>query len=290
MDLNAAVERALEAARPFIESRRHRLDLRLPPEATPVTGDMTRLTQVFLNLINNAAKYTREGGRIEIEVECNPEDCIVRVTDNGLGIPPDLLERVFDLFAQGERTLDRSEGGLGIGLTLAKRIVILHGGMIRGESEGVGKGSTFTVVLPRLRLDMKPDVPLASTALPPSARRRSILVVDDNVDAASSIAMFLRMLGHDVDIENDGPSALDRIAAAPPEIVFLDIGLPGLDGYEVARRVRERPEGQGIRLYAMTGYGQESDKKRALASGFDAHLVKPVPPAELLQLIEAERA
>jgi len=290
MDLNAAVERALEAARPFIESRRHRLDLRLPPEATPVTGDMTRLTQVFLNLINNAAKYTREGGRIEIEVECNPEDCIVRVTDNGLGIPPDLLERVFDLFAQGERTLDRSEGGLGIGLTLAKRIVTLHGGMIRGESEGVGKGSTFTVVLPRLRLDMKPDVPLASTALPPSARRRSILVVDDNVDAASSIAMFLRMLGHDVDIENDGPSALDRIAAAPPEIVFLDIGLPGLDGYEVARRVRERPEGQGIRLYAMTGYGQESDKKRALASGFDAHLVKPVPPAELLQLIEAERA
>ncbi len=290
MDLNAAVERAVEAARPFVESRRHRIEVRLPPEASPVTGDMTRLTQVFLNLINNAAKYTPEGGRIEIEVRCEPEDCIVRVTDNGLGIPPDLLERVFDLFAQGERTLDRSEGGLGIGLTLAKRIVILHGGMIRGESEGVGKGSTFTVVLPRLRLDIKPALLAEAPSLPPAARRRSILVVDDNADAASSIAMFLRMLGHDVDIESDGPSALRRIAAAPPEIVFLDIGLPGLDGYEVARRVRERPGGQGIRLYAITGYGQEDDKKRALASGFDAHLVKPVPPAELLQLIEAETA
>ena len=291
MDLNAAVTRAVEAARPLIDARRHRIDVRLPPEASPVTGDITRLTQVFLNLINNAAKYTPEGGRIDVEVRCEPDDCIVIVSDNGLGIPPDLLERVFDLFAQGERTLDRSEGGLGIGLTLAKRIVILHGGIIRAESEGAGKGSTFTVVLPRLRLDMKPERQSeAAGDLPPTARRRSILVVDDNSDAASSIAMFLRMLGHDVDIESDGASALRRIISAPPEIVFLDIGLPGLDGYEVARRVRERPEGQGIRLYAMTGYGQEEDKKRALASGFDAHLVKPVPPAEILQLIEREPA
>jgi PAS domain S-box-containing protein len=291
MDLNSAVERAVEAARPVVDQRRHRIEVRLPPEASPVTGDITRLTQVFLNLINNAAKYTPEGGRIEIEVRCELEDCFVRVTDNGLGIPPDLLERVFDLFAQGERTLDRSEGGLGIGLTLAKRIVLLHGGTITAESEGPGKGSTFTVRLPRLRLEVRPDAPKdRGAAFPPSARKRSILVVDDNADAAASVAMFLRMLGHDVDIESDGNAALKRIIASPPEIVLLDIGLPGLDGYEVARRVRERPEGQGIRLYAMTGYGQEEDRKRAIASGFDAHLVKPVPPAELLQLIETETA
>jgi len=291
MDLNAAVERAVEASRPLVDTRRHRIELKLPAEASPVTGDMTRLTQVFLNLINNASKYTPEGGRIEIEVRCESEDCLVRVTDNGLGIPPDLLERVFDLFAQGERTLDRSEGGLGIGLTLAKRIVLLHGGTIRAESEGAGKGSTFTVSLPRLRLDLTASAaPEGTGYIPPTARRRTILVVDDNSDAAASIATFLRMLGHDVEVVHDGPSALHRIVTMPPEIVLLDIGLPGLDGYEVARRVRERPEGQGIRLYAMTGYGQEEDRKRALASGFDAHLVKPVPPADLLQLIETQPA
>jgi len=165
--------------------------------------------------------------------------------------------------------------------------VILHGGSITAKSEGVGKGATFTVRLPRLRLETMPSESRETGLdLPLNTRKRSILVVDDNNDAASSIAMFLRMMGHDVEIEHDGSAALHHITSTPPEIVLLDIGLPGLDGYEVARRVRERPEGQGIRLYAMTGYGQEEDRKRALASGFDAHLVKPVPPSELIRLIE----
>ena len=287
MDVNAAVQRAVEAAKPLIEARRHRIDVRTTTEALPVNGDMTRLTQVVLNLVNNAAKYTPEGGHVEVDVYAEGDEAVVRVRDNGLGIPPELLERVFDLFAQGERTLDRSEGGLGIGLTLARRIVILHGGSITAKSEGVGKGATFTVRLPRLRLETMPSESRETGLdLPLNTRKRSILVVDDNNDAASSIAMFLRMMGHDVEIEHDGSAALHHITSTPPEIVLLDIGLPGLDGYEVARRVRERPEGQGIRLYAMTGYGQEEDRKRALASGFDAHLVKPVPPSELIRLIE----
>jgi signal transduction histidine kinase len=291
LDLRVVIEAALELGQTAVDAAHHDLRVELPRDPVWVSGDQSRLAQVIGNLVNNAAKYTPEGGHIEIEVLCEVDDCMVRITDNGLGIPPDLLERVFDLFAQGERTLDRSEGGLGIGLTLAKRIVILHGGTIRAESEGAGKGSTFTVTLPRLRLEMGQD-PSADIApdLPPAARKRTILVVDDNSDAAASIAMFLRMLGHDVEVEHDGAAALHRIVASAPEIVLLDIGLPGLDGYEVARRVRERPEGQGIRLYAMTGYGQEEDRKRALASGFDAHLVKPVPPADLLQLIETQPA
>jgi len=287
MDVNAAVQRAVEAAKPLIDGRHHRIDVRTTTEALPVNGDMTRLTQVVLNLVNNAAKYTPEGGHIEVDVYAEGDEGVVRVRDNGLGISPELLERVFDLFAQGERTLDRSEGGLGIGLTLARRIVILHGGSITAQSEGAGKGATFTVRLPRLRLERMPsEAQETGLDLPPNTRKRSILVVDDNNDAASSIAMFLRMMGHDVEIEHDGSAALDRIMSRPPEIVLLDICLPGLDGYEVARRVRERPEGQGIRLYALTGYGQEEDRKRALASGFDAHLVKPVPPNQLIQLIE----
>jgi PAS domain S-box-containing protein len=289
MDVNVAVQRAIEAARPLIEKRNHKLEVRLGATPIVVNGDLTRLTQVVLNLLNNAAKYTQEGGTIEVAVGAEGTEAVVTVADNGLGIPPDLLERVFDLFSQGERTLDRSEGGLGIGLTLARRIVMLHGGNIRAESEGVGKGSKFTVRLPQLNLALPAFEP-PEVDLPHTVHRRSILVVDDNADSAASIAMFLQMLGHEVATAASGNDALHYIERERPEIILLDIGLPGIDGYEVARRVREKPEGQGVRLYALTGYGQEEDRRRSALAGFDGHLVKPVAPAELAQLIEASPA
>jgi len=206
-------------------------------------------------------------------------------------MPEPLLERVFDLFAQGERTLDRSEGGLGIGLTLARRIVTLHGGTIVARSEGVGKGSEFIVRLPRLKFEVKPSAQArAEVRLPRGAQKRSILVVDDNADAAASMAHLLRMVGHDVEIEHDGRAALGHIARSKPDVLLLDIGLPGMSGYEVAKHARARPEGQGLRIYALTGYGQEQDRQRAMESGFDGHLVKPVAPAELLALIDEREA
>ena len=287
MDVKVAIARAVEAARPLIDRRKHRLHMQLPPEQLMVHGDQTRLTQVLVNLLNNAAKYTPEGGDVWIHASLEGADALVRVRDNGTGISPQLIENIFDLFAQGERTLDRSEGGLGIGLTLARRIVILHGGTIVARSEGAGKGSEFTVRLPRLDLEA-PGSRMVSEAseLPTGARRRSILVVDDNRDAANSTAMLLRMAGHQVDIAHDGEAALQRVASDAPEIILLDIGLPGMSGYEVARRLRARPEGQGVKIFAMTGYGQDSDRQRSRASGFDGHLVKPVMPADLLALIE----
>jgi CheY-like chemotaxis protein len=287
IDINAAVARAVEAARPLMDGRRHRLDVALSPEPIVVNGDLTRLTQVILNLLNNAAKYTPEEGRVGVSVRAEGNEAVVQVRDNGLGIPPGLLERVFDLFAQGERTLDRAEGGLGIGLTLARRLIGLHGGTINAHSEGPGKGSTFTVRLPRIRLSLG-DGGALPIAIKPAARTRSVLVVDDNADSAASIAVFLRLLGHQVETEASGVAALRRInEEVPPEVVVLDIGLPGLDGYEVARRVRAGTHGGAVRLFAMTGYGQEEDRQRSKEAGFDAHLVKPVDPSELAKLIDA---
>jgi PAS domain S-box-containing protein len=290
MDLNEAVNRAIEASRPLIDARREALELRLAERPLPVHGDMTRLTQVMVNLLNNAAKYTPEGGRIEVATRQAGDDCVVCVTDNGVGIPPYLLERVFDLFAQGERTLDRSEGGLGIGLTLARRIVTLHGGSIAARSEGTGRGAQFEVRLPRLEAELGPHGDESSGEAPHAGEKRSILVVDDNEDAASSLAMLLRMTGHDVTIAHDGESALQRIAEDRPDIVLLDIGLPGMSGYDVAARIAVMPRPAGMRLYALTGYGQEEDRRRSADAGFDGHLVKPVIPTELFALIDSTPA
>jgi PAS domain S-box-containing protein len=291
MDFHAAIQRAVEAVRPLVDERRHRLHMKTAADPLPVNGDMTRLTQVVVNLLNNAAKYTPAGGDITLETAIEGDDVVLRVKDTGVGMPEQLLERVFDLFAQGERTLDRSEGGLGIGLTLARRIVMLHGGTIVARSEGVGKGSEFIMRLPRLRFEVKPseETP-AQVRLPRGAQKRSVLVVDDNADAAASMAHLLRMVGHEVEIEHDGRAALDHIARSKPDVLLLDIGLPGMSGYEVAKHVRARPEGQGLRIYALTGYGQEQDRQRAMESGFDGHLVKPVAPAELLALIDERDA
>ena len=213
---------------------------------------------------------------------------MLRVRDNGVGIAPHVLERVFDLFAQGERTLDRSEGGLGIGLTLARRIVDLHGGTIVARSEGPGRGSEFVVTMPRLTLEQREaSGPTGEYELPVGMAPRSILVVDDNVDAASSLAMLLRMAGHEVSVAHEGGQALESVAGKAPDIILLDIGLPGMNGYEVARHLRARPDGQSVRIIALTGYGQEEDRRRSQEAGFDGHLVKPVMPADLFGVIDS---
>jgi signal transduction histidine kinase len=219
MDLRDAVEGALEMVRPEMEARRQRLHLAMSPEALTVHGDLTRLTQVASNLLGNASKYTPEGGEIWVGTRLSQGDVELRVRDNGMGIAPHVLERVFDLFAQGERTLDRSEGGLGIGLTLARRIVDLHGGSIVARSEGPGKGSEFVVSIPRLTLEQsEASGPTGEFELPTGMAKRSILVVDDNVDAASSMAMLLRMAGHDVEVEHDGAAALEHVSRQTPDL------------------------------------------------------------------------
>ena len=287
MDVNVAVQRAVEAVRPLIDARKHRLQLIATPESIPINGDMMRITQVVINLLNNAAKYTPEGGEISVEVASERDDAVIRVKDNGVGIPPQLIDHVFDLFAQGERTLDRSEGGLGIGLTLARRIVALHGGSITAHSDGAGQGAEFVVRLPRLNLKVSAtDSVAAAMEMSGHPQKRRLLVVDDNHDAAESMAMLLRMVGHEVEIEHDGRAALERISTLAPDILLLDIGLPGMSGYEVAKHLRERPEGQGLKIYAMTGYGQEEDRRKSFEAGFDGHLVKPVMPGELFALID----
>jgi CheY-like chemotaxis protein len=287
MNLAAAIQRALESSRPLLDKRGHHVHLALPKEKLLVHGDVTRITQVVVNLLNNAAKYTPEGGDVWVKVAPEGEDAVVRVRDNGTGIAPELIENVFDLFAQGERTLDRSEGGLGIGLTLARRIVTMHGGSISAHSEGPGKGSEFVVRLPRLDPEAWESGPTGNLERRGAGGKRAILIVDDNRDAAESAAMLLRMAGHDVRIEHDGATAIARATASIPDVMLLDIGLPDMDGYEVANRVRALPGGQAVHILAMTGYGQEADRRRSRESGFNGHLLKPVMPADLFALVDA---
>jgi PAS domain S-box-containing protein len=286
LDLADTVRRAIEATRALLEKRGHRLHVDLPAEPVTVHGDVTRLTQVVLNLLNNAAKYTPEGGDIWVELAPIDGEVRLRVRDNGVGVPPQMIEDIFDLFAQGERTLDRSEGGLGIGLTLARRIVALHGGSIRAQSAGPGSGSTFEVLLPRLDMRSAESDPRAAiTRLPEGTSQRSVLVVDDNTDAASSIAMLLRMHGQEVDVVDCGAAAIERLRSRRPDVLLLDIGLPDMTGYEVAREARRLPGGERIRIYALTGYGQQEDRQRTIEAGFDGHLVKPIAPADLVALV-----
>ena len=286
VDLNAAAARAVEAAQPLIDTRRQRLHASLMSSEITVFGDVARLTQVILNLLNNAAKYTPEGGDIWLEVKAIDGGAEVRVRDNGVGIPASMLDTIFDLFSQGERTIDRSEGGLGIGLTLARRLVTLHGGTISAHSAGIGKGAEFVVTLPRMGRESAPTaMPQDGFEVPVAARKRSILVVDDNIDAAVSMAMLLRMAGHAVELEHAGPPAVTHAIEMRPDVILLDIGLPGMSGYDVARELRARPDLKGMKIFAMTGYGQEDDRRRSLEAGFDGHLVKPVLPAELFALV-----
>jgi signal transduction histidine kinase/ActR/RegA family two-component response regulator len=283
------IDRAVETVRPLIEQHHHTLNLRVPQTPVWLLADATRLEQVVVNLLNNAAKYTDDGGTIELSVQAGATQAVLRVKDNGIGIEQELLPRIFELFTQAERSLDRSSGGLGIGLSLVQRLVIMHGGSVTVDS-AVGKGSEFTVRLP---LDKaRSDDAAAAEGLDSTAPAHPlrVLIVDDNADVTESLRMLLESDGHLVQVASDGEAAIQSARAYRPDVIFLDIGLPKLDGYEVARRLRAADSCRDAMLVAMTGYGQSSDRERAKAAGFEHHLVKPAEFADIAALLtEAAR-
>ncbi|MFZ5481808.1 MAG: GAF domain-containing protein [Myxococcota bacterium] len=280
VDLAALLAEAIVAVGPLVEQRRHRLEVEAARGTARVDGDEVRLSQVLQNLLINAAKYTPPGGRISVRVDVEPPDAVIEVSDDGMGIPPDLLPMVFDPFVQGEGNVDRAGRGLGIGLAVVRSLVHLHGGTVRASSEGLGRGSRFVVRLP-LAVGAVAGPGRAERASRSPVRRRRVLLVDDNRDAADMLAELLRGLGHEVEVEYDGASALAAAARFRPEVALLDIGLPVMDGYALARRLqREAPS--PVRLVAVTGYGQAHDRARAFEAGFAAHVVKPVDPQALL--------
>lgn len=286
VQLSAIVESAVETSRPLIEAAGHQLAIAISPQPMTLDADPIRITQVMVNLLNNAAKYTEEGGQIWLKVRREGDDSVITVRDNGLGITPDMLPRVFDIFTQVDATLNRAQGGLGVGLALARTLVELHGGRIEAHSDGLGSGSEFMVRLP-LVLDpiWSMDFPTApgSSAIPLASRR--ILVVDDMRDSAYILGTLLTKMGHQVRIAHDAASALDELQMEPADVVFLDIGMPRISGYELARRVRQEPAWEGMVLVAMTGYGQDTDRQQASEAGFDHHLVKPVNLTDLENLL-----
>jgi PAS domain S-box-containing protein len=276
LDLMPVVAGAVETVRPLVEERRHELSVSVATGGVRVEADPLRLEQILVNLLTNAAKYTEAGGRISLSARRAGGEVVVAVADDGVGIAPELLPRVFDLFIQGDRTIARSEGGLGIGLTLAKKLAEMHGGSVAAASEGVGRGSEFTLRLPAFAAAPAPPTGPEGGPAPLGRWTSRVLVVDDNLDAAASLARFLKLLGHDVRTAHDGPSALELARVHRPQIVVLDIGLPGMDGYEVARRLRMEEYGEGAVVIAASGYGKAEDRARSRAAGFDHHLVKPV--------------
>jgi signal transduction histidine kinase len=284
VELSTVVARAIETSQPLVEAEGHELTVALPPEPLRVSGDLVRLAQVVGNLLNNAARYTERGGRIRVECERVADRAVLRVRDTGVGIAPEALPRIWDMFVQAERRTKGSHGGMGIGLALVKGLVDLHGGTVEARSEGPGKGSEFAVTLPLLP-PREPDGRLGPRGQPRQVASRRVLVVDDNVDAAESLALLLRLGGHEARVAHDGPSALMLAEAEPPEVAFLDIGMPGMDGYELARRLREQPALRGVLLVALTGWGQDEDRRRTREAGFDAHEVKPVSPEALEELL-----
>ena len=284
LQLATVVAGATEISRPLMEQHRHMFVSRLPARPVELNGDLARLTQVLANLLNNAAKFQADGGRIDLVVEQRDQEALITVRDQGIGIPPHLLDAVFDLFTQGERSLDRSQGGLGIGLSLVKTVVEMHGGSVSARSDGVDQGSEFTIRLPCLHSSISNGAHPPALAARKAATPRRILVVDDSRDAAESLAMLLSLSGHHVRIAHDGPSALQIAAAERPEVLLLDIGLPGMDGYEVCRRARREGLGDAL-IIAMTGYGQERDRRMSLEAGFDTHTVKPVELDHLMELL-----
>ena len=283
LELNTLVRMAVDASSAMVKQHGHSLSVRLAPMPIQIMGDTTRLTQVVANLLTNAAKYTPAPGRIDVSVRDNGDVATMQVSDTGIGMSESLLQRAFMPFVQGVRALDRSEGGLGVGLALVKNIVELHGGSVSATSAGTGKGTTITVTLPMRKQAVTEPSAAAQTVVVPSPQR--VLVVDDHHDAAESLAMLLRMSGHDVQVAQDGPMALSMAAALRPDIVLLDIGLPGMDGYELARRIRELPELAAVQLIAVTGHGREADRQAAAAAGFHAFITKPVDPEALARLL-----
>jgi signal transduction histidine kinase/CheY-like chemotaxis protein len=288
LDLNTVVTDALEQVRGLIQSRHQQLDMHLPAVAPVLVGDRTRLVQVFANLLNNADKYTPNQGHIDVRVDVRQDTIDFSVQDDGVGMTPELLPHVFDLFTQAERSPDRSQGGLGLGLALVKSLVELHDGHVTAQSDGPGRGSRFVVRLPRgstpspmkKRQGHIPGLAPAETPL-------RLMVVDDNADAAEVLRLLLEALGHDVAIEHDAQCAIERARQVAPQILFLDIGLPDMDGYELVRHLRALPGTAGAIFVAVTGYGQPDDKARAREAGFDHHVVKPVKLPVILALLDA---
>ena len=314
VDIATIVAFAVETSRPTIDAHRHRLSITLPAGSILVDADPNRMAQVLSNLLNNAAKYTEDGGQIRLGVAVERADVVLRVRDNGVGIPPEMLPRVFDLFAQVGHSLDRSQGGLGLGLNLVRSLTEMHGGSVQARSEGPDCGSEFIVRLPVLNTartkvepDARPDVPVrarngvrtaiqapepiadwgdrtdGSISTPP----RRVLVVDDNTTAVQSMAMILKLEGYEVQVAFDGVSGIEAVRSFRPSAILMDIGLPGLDGYEVARRIRQDPElNAGVELLsAITGYAEAEARRRSREAGFDHHLVKPVDPEAVLALL-----
>ena len=275
----AVIAQAVETARPAAESRHENLAVEVADDAGVVDGDSARLVQAVGNLLDNAIKYSEDGGQVRLTARADAQEVVIVVRDEGVGIDAELLPHVFDLFIQADRSLERRQGGLGIGLTLVRRLVEMHGGRVEVASEGAGRGSEFTIRLPRLAVDAPaPAAARAGAREAPSGPARRVLVVDDQPDSTDSLALLLRLHGHEVSTAADGPGAVDEFLRSKPEVVFLDLGLPGMSGYDVARRLRAMPEGRDVRLVAVTGYGTEADRERTRAAGFDLHLAKPVDP------------
>jgi signal transduction histidine kinase len=282
VDLATVVRDAVEATRPVIDAANHQIEVEIPDQPVPVWGDPVRLTQVFANLLTNAAKYTNAGGRIHLSLRADGHHAVVSVRDNGIGIPQPHLGAVFDMFMQVDRSNRRAQGGLGIGLTLVRSLVEMHGGRVDAHSEGPGKGSEFVVRLPQLAQTLTRE---ASSHVVPQLPERRILVVDDNMDAAETLGALLEALGATVSIVNSGRSALDSVQRFRPDTVLLDIGMPVMDGYEVARSLRAMPEHAHTMLIALTGWGQDADVRRSRAAGFDHHMVKPPDIVKLRELL-----
>jgi CheY-like chemotaxis protein len=301
--LGTVVETALETCRSQIEGRGHRLEVSLPAEPVYLDADPVRIAQVLINLLNNAAKYTEPGGRIWLTAERAPADpppeggggsgagdLVLRVRDTGTGIAAELLPHVFDMFTQGVRALDQGRGGLGVGLTLVRSLVQMHGGSVEVHSEGPGRGSEFVVRLPLAKGPPEPAEAVAEQ--PPGAATttpKRILVVDDSPDQAHSLGMLLTLMGHEVRLAENGPDALAAVAAFHPDVALVDIGLPGMNEYEVARRIRAEPQFRDIVLVAQTGWGQDDDRRRSQEAGFDHHLVKPVSPSAIEEIVQSRR-
>jgi PAS domain S-box-containing protein len=283
VSLESVLSMAIESCQPALDVAGHRLETALPHEPVHVEGDSIRLAQVFANVLGNAIKYTPNGGHIQIRLTQQGEEAVVSIIDSGIGIPPAMLEQVFELFAQMDRSYERTGGGLGIGLALSRRLVEMHGGTIAARSAGADLGSEFIIRLPAATAAVLPDEPLAP--VPPRGVRKKILIADDNNDAAMSLEILLKLEGHDVRVAGDGPMALELAEGFHPDVAVLDIGMPGLNGYEVARRMRQRPWASSTLMVALTGWGQEADRQKAKEAGFHRHLVKPVDPHTILALL-----
>lgn len=285
LDLATVIEAAVETSMPLLQAARHAFDLQLPATPLPLLADPTRLTQVISNLLNNAARYTPKGGRIVLTARRDGAEAVVTVSDNGIGIAPDALEAVFNMFTQVGQAQQPGSGGLGIGLSLVRSLVELHGGTVRADSAGTNAGSVFTVRLPLTREPIR-DVAQVDTAAPAAAlQSRSVLVVDDNRDAAETLAALLSMLGHSAPVANDGHQALRMLPGLMPDVIFLDLGMPGMSGYQVASAIRADARYAAVRLVALTGWGGETDRERTTQAGFDAHLTKPATVEAIEQVL-----